>query len=655
MPNKSQNFGAWVLLLIVIQLTLWVRSSAAEQDGTSRTEVDDNGLHDQSAETPAAYKASDEDDDPCRSYRNCGSCTFSRYQYSQATDASTVESRPTCHWCSISSTCHSPSKQPEQYCIDRRNNNQSMEVSYQFDCPLGPVPYPDKPPELLPNWMQEFHQAGLLDHVRLTDLSLPGTHDSLTFDLSLTVSEDGMDGLQELAKLLHTLSGGKIKILPGELEEFFRMQAKTQQLTVTQQLDNGVRFLDFRIMWEPDKKAWYSIHFMQSKHPAEEYLRQIRKWLDEHPQEVLVIWLSKHGSTSATGQDQYPGVSPGQKEQFWNKYTSIFSGLMQATNETSIFETPVAELIGRNHRLVTFASDYQEFAQSSPLAMDAAQIQNSFDGGDGVFEEANVLQQHLDYFRNASINNARINDQHGFTLLAMNTASPSWQVISAAKHQFLHWLKGDMKLHNNKHLRLPQSMVKESTMLEEQTQAAPLESNLFHSCSSHIKIPGIDHWCPQNLFDISQLASFYNQIAIEVAYHHSSKDAKSHGVPSAFPNAFYIDVLDYDGTIRVGPQLMDGSDRGDMNNPDTLPTKQAKYGLVDTVLAYNAGTACNKEDKIHSGCKALLDRLAKRRSKYPLRRWKEPRLGRHDDWPISGSDASNPGNLLREGRSMQRN
>ena len=93
-----------------------------------------------------------------------------------------------------------------------------------------------------------------------------------------------------------------------------------------------------------------------------------------------MIWLSKHGSPGATGGNQYPGVSKEQKRQFWQKYCDIFDGLMQDTDETSIFETPLATLIEKNHRVVSYVSDYIEFTDTSSLAENAAFIQNAFDG-----------------------------------------------------------------------------------------------------------------------------------------------------------------------------------------------------------------------------------------------------------------------------------
>lgn len=601
-------------------------------------------------------------DDHCSGFQTCGACTFARFGGLSYSSPS-LEAKHSCQWCSLTSTCYSASKQPQGYCVDH-HTNQSAGVAYEYDCPLGPVPYPDKPPTLLPNWMGEFYKAKLLDDLRLVDLSLPGSHDSLSYDLSQTVSADGIDSLKELAKLLHTLSGGLVKILPGDLEEFFRMQAKTQQLTLTQQLDNGIRFLDIRIMWEPDKNAWYSIHFMQSKKPAEEYLKEIRRWMDAHPQEVVVIWLSKHGSPSATGNDQYPGVSKEQKHQFWKKYCHIFDGMMQATNETSIFLTPLGTLIEKNHRVISYVSDYMEFSQNSELAENAVFIQNTYDDGDGVFQEEGLLQSHIDYFRNASINNAALNKHHGFTLLAMNTASPGWQVISAAKHQFLHWLQqhsDDDFLEQNKRLRGPQQQSQtqvqdalslmvnasplpeivsdlsrqisswvETSVTKAKEEAIDLHNSIFSSCTDHIKIPGMDHFCPNNLMDISQLSSYYNQIAIETAFKHCfDDDGDTRQVLAAFPNAFYLDGLDYDGTMRVGPQLLDGSERGDMNH--NVKTKNAKYALVDTLLSYNARIACSKSDSHY--CGDLMDRLYKRRSRHPIQLWSEPDMGRHHDWP----------------------
>jgi hypothetical protein len=94
----------------------------------------------------------------------------------------------------------------------------------------------------------------VIGNLTLLDLSLPGTHDSLTYDLSTTISDGGIDDYPELSKVLHLFSGS-VDVIPGQIEDFIRQQARTQGMTITEQLDNGVRFVDFRTMKEKDD--WY--------------------------------------------------------------------------------------------------------------------------------------------------------------------------------------------------------------------------------------------------------------------------------------------------------------------------------------------------------------------------------------------------------------
>jgi len=55
----------------------------------------------------------------------------------------------------------------------------------------------------------------------LQDLSMPGTHDTLTYDLSTTTSDGGMDGEPEISKIMHDFPG----LIPGS---FIRKMAHTQ-------------------------------------------------------------------------------------------------------------------------------------------------------------------------------------------------------------------------------------------------------------------------------------------------------------------------------------------------------------------------------------------------------------------------------------------
>jgi len=578
-------------------------------------------------------------DNPCLPFDTCAKCTSARYAHQhqskniipvaenkerKETYLRVVDNQangPLCVWVPGNFTCV-PLGHNERAAID-------VLIEYEYDCPLFP---PHKPPDFLPNWMGVLWKNGTdgrFGRLSLLDLSLPGTHDSMTYDLSLTVSEEGLDNFYKISEALHfwsKWSGKSPDLSSGEIEDFLRLQAQTQKLSITEQLDNGIRFIDFRIMFEQDKKEWYSIHFMQSREPMETYLRQIRNWLDEHPYEVVIIWLSRQGDQSATGNYQYPNVTPEEKQTMWRVYMSIFEGLMLDTKESPVNVTSFEVLIRRNHRLISYVSDYLEFTASSRFALDGALIAN-YHRGDGVFNEPLNIKRHAEYFDNAADQNQQARTQSGFTLMSMNTEGTSWQIIDSAKNRFM-----------------PSELV--GSISRSLTEAIVNDGTAFQSCHARCNIPGIVNWCPETLLDIAQLTSYYNQISIENAYQSFLKSIKSPGKlpPRAFPNAFYLDSLDNEGTIRTGTELLNGVER----SAKMKEHKTSKYAYVDTVVAYNIHTACQNHhtgpipsnisifpfatDKLNQ-CDSTIAFIEGRRTSNPLQLWDLPDFGRLTNWP----------------------
>ena len=112
----------------------------------------------------------------------------------------------------------------------------------------------DPEPNFLANWMANM--GGLIANQTLLDLSLPGSHDTMTYDLSTALS-DGYEGLPSIVTtILHELT-------PLVAGKFIRDQGRTQGLNITEQLDGGVRFIDFRIMFTSAEhkltKDWYCL------------------------------------------------------------------------------------------------------------------------------------------------------------------------------------------------------------------------------------------------------------------------------------------------------------------------------------------------------------------------------------------------------------
>ena len=496
-------------------------------------------------------------------------------------------------------------------------------------------------PDILPNWMgtlinatqgssTEMQLSGFAN-LTLSDISLPGTHDTLSYDLSLEVSDDGLERFDKLDRFLHAFSGGTIQLLPGQLEDFLRDQSKTQRLNITEQLNGGIRFLDVRIMMEQEGKGWYGVHFMQTRRPAMDYLMQVRQWLDDHPQEIVVIWLSKHGVPGATGEDQYPGASIEDKQRFWAEYCRLFDGLLIDTTVSQFNSTPIGDLIGRSHRVVTFATDHKLMTNSSKYAIDGSNI-NNWVRGEGAFDEAITLDLQRGYFQEAPILNrwAKINGK--FTLMGMNTEGTEDQILGAAKDHFLKrsFLQDQL-------LTVSRSLLAHlSQLLGIFGEIGSFIVSIFmskylDSCPTGINIPGISKWCPSTLLEIAQLSSYYDQVAIEEAFLASfiSPDHCSDSPKAAFPNALYLDGLDTRGTIRTGIGLADVVPDGD----DGMKQEYRRYAYVDTVVAYNAELACRLASNEGNGCRDLRRAVAQRRQLFPMQRWDDLEHGRHSDWP----------------------
>jgi hypothetical protein len=202
----------------------------------------------------------------------------------------------------------------------------------------------------------------IIGNATILDLSLPGTHDSLTYDSSTTVADLAEELPPRVSNLLHNIGDflgiayalrnlvsvrcelwvlpscqllAQLSVTPAVrtvMMDFLvlALQVVTQGLNVTQQLDSGVRFIDFRLTlsrppykgaahntWlghlanmlnmfpSPDTATydWYSMHMIESNQPALSYFQQIRVWLDAHPSEVLVLWMSRHGTFTGSALD----------------------------------------------------------------------------------------------------------------------------------------------------------------------------------------------------------------------------------------------------------------------------------------------------------------------------------------------------------------
>ena len=415
---------------------------------------------------------------------------------------------------------------------------------------------------------------GVLGNATLLDLSLPGTHDSMTYDLSDALS-DGYEGMGPVVSgILHALT-------PAVGGRFIRQQGQTQGISVREMLDGGIRFIDFRIMYTREaghmagEKDWYCLHGCQTRRKALDYLKEVRAWLDEHPKELVVMWASRHGTPSLNGTEQFPGTTPHERQAFFDQVAQIFQGLLFNSSQ-KLNETTFASLQQRNQRLLWFATDYEESTRSSDQAVNAMAIDN---------ELMNVHYGvgNMEFLRKAGAKLAETRKENRFLLMSMAARQPRVAVEDAAKITFLP----DVFRSHEKYKK---------------------------ECAESAKIPNMTS-CPMALMDWSLLMNYYNQRVLDLAYSEGATNLNTD-----FPNAIYLDAVDVSGLIRTGTSKI---------NPLLQEHATDGYAYAATLIAANVRRLCRGRND----CLSLQKSIEDERAQHPLSLWDDPNHGRLMSWP----------------------
>ncbi|TNN04185.1 hypothetical protein fugu_001214 [Takifugu bimaculatus] len=130
------------------------------------------------------------------------------------------------------------------------------------------------------DWMSQLPVE--LHNIPLFNLAIPGSHDSMSYDLDKNSSIIEPDGLKKFSKLCC-------------VRKIVRRWATTQDENITKQLNAGVRYFDLRIARkpnDPEPTRLYFYHGLYTRTDVETLLRDINTWADKHPKEILILALS---------------------------------------------------------------------------------------------------------------------------------------------------------------------------------------------------------------------------------------------------------------------------------------------------------------------------------------------------------------------------
>ncbi|XP_051882260.1 PI-PLC X domain-containing protein 1-like [Pristis pectinata] len=162
-------------------------------------------------------------------------------------------------------------------------------------------------PSLLQNqfahWMSELPEK--LWDMALCNLAIPGSHDSMTYCLDLS------SPVKPSEKILSYLD----HVIPCITRPEIRRWCKTQESSVTQQLEEGIRFFDLRIAYRPNDTTehLYFVHGIYTTITVQDAFKEFGAWLETHPKEVVILACT-----------YFEGMNEQQHHQLIQKIENIF-------------------------------------------------------------------------------------------------------------------------------------------------------------------------------------------------------------------------------------------------------------------------------------------------------------------------------------------
>lgn len=184
------------------------------------------------------------------------------------------------------------------------------------------------------NWMEANKET--LNKKPLCQIVLPGAHDAGAYGFNRKSKVvDLPEFIGEVRKV--------VKWLPGD--GFLTKWSKTQKLTISDQLNAGVRYFDLRVSQDENKK-FYLYHGLQGPN-LEPILQTFHNFLNDNKGEILILDMS-----------HFFHVSHDELLKLINKYLVKFCATKNDINNSVTYE----ELVIKNKRCLLYY-DKKDFSQ----------------------------------------------------------------------------------------------------------------------------------------------------------------------------------------------------------------------------------------------------------------------------------------------------
>ena len=200
------------------------------------------------------------------------------------------------------------------------------------------------------NWMSD--RAEQIGDRPLSQLRIPGTHDAGTFSIprsgAVIAAAQADAGTAQFA---------------GIPEDFVIGSQLTQNTTFTEQFNAGIRYLDFRVVCEPD--GMFIVHTFRGM-PIVDALTEIAAWAAGHPQEVIFLDVQKNYGCASQMYSGANGASILGNDLFTQLVAQSFGSTLAKRAESPDSKTTINALVAEGTNVVPFFIDL-EFAQRSEV------------------------------------------------------------------------------------------------------------------------------------------------------------------------------------------------------------------------------------------------------------------------------------------------
>eukprot|EP00656_Telonema_subtile_P051904 TRINITY_DN7092_c0_g1_i2.p1 TRINITY_DN7092_c0_g1~~TRINITY_DN7092_c0_g1_i2.p1 ORF type:complete len:387 (-),score=76.12 TRINITY_DN7092_c0_g1_i2:314-1474(-) len=304
------------------------------------------------------------------------------------------------------------------------------------------------------------------------------------------------------ADLVHDVTALKI----DPIGKWAQRWSIVQSLDLIDQLDFGVRAIDFRMIWSaPYNKPstathdWFINHRMQSAQTAMWYLTRLRDWLRAHPAEIVEIHISRHSD------DLFPGTPVAVLHKFYTDFTELFGPLLHNHKQYPSNTTTINELLAAGQRLRAWISDAAVVIPGGSDVINEPQAINTC-------ASVPALRSLTSTFQNAAQACFAGHDPSS-TLTPLDlTPDPQNAVYAAAAKVYF----------------------------------APsiLKKGLIKRCAAVMNFSALSgNWCPSNIREYERLENYYNQFLLEKYVANYSEQV--------MPAYVFVNDLGVNGTITI--------------------------------------------------------------------------------------------------------